>query len=109
MPLDAQRIGIDFDSLQGVVQSVGIGGASRDYEEGGALLFSDPGVALHFYALDLIITAPSPDIFDVPSLLGRDVLSRWRVIVDYEGGELSCGVRSSDRAVAIAPSQRGSE
>ena len=101
MPLDAQRIGVDFSRLSGEVESVGIGGLVRNYTEQAVLVFNEPSRRLVGYFINLEITSPGPDIEDVPSLLGRDVLDRWRMNYDPGNSRLTFTVRSMDFSVPV--------
>lgn len=101
MPLDGRRLGIDYRRLQGRVESVGIGGTSHDYREPGLLIFAESAKTLRAYELDLVVAASSSEILDLPSLLGRDVLNRWRITMDYRAGELACEVLSADYTVKV--------
>lgn len=102
MPADALRMAVDFGALRGTGDSVGIGGAARTFLEEAALVFSEPGRWLYVYSIDLRIAAPSPDIMDMPSLLGRDVLDRWRMTYDPGKDQLKFRVRSWDQKISVA-------
>jgi hypothetical protein len=43
---------------------------------------------------------------DIPSLLGRDILNRWRVVVDYPKRELSLLARTWDGRYPVSPNIR---
>lgn len=101
MPADALRMGLDYSKLTRRTESVGIGGTARTYIEEAALVYSEPGRFLYLYFVDLRIAAPSPEIMDLPSLLGRDVLDRWRMTYDPQRGELRFRVRSADQRMSI--------
>lgn len=45
-----------------------------------------------------MIAAPGPDIADIPSVLGRDILNRWRMFYNYQSRRLTFGVLSADFA-----------
>ena len=51
---------------------------------------------LQIYRLDLLIAAPTASNRDLPSLLGRYVLNRWRMDYDPAEGRLECTVRNAD-------------
>lgn len=76
MPLDAVRIGVDYGKLTGSTESVGIGGITNNFVEPAVVIFSEPRQCLYVYRIDLQIASPVPDIMDIPSLLGRDILDR---------------------------------
>jgi predicted aspartyl protease len=82
MPGDARRLGVDFSRLSGSRDCVGIGGIASCFVEPALMVFNDPGVALYVYELDLDIMRDDPNIQDVHSLLGRDVLDQWRILYD---------------------------
>jgi hypothetical protein len=79
MPLDGMRMGIDYARLSGSAESIGIGGISRNFVEPATIIFSEPRRDLFIYMIQLHICSPTPDIMDIPSLLGRDILDRWRM------------------------------
>ena len=73
----------------------GIAGSLRSYDLPCELVFED-GYKSHFYE----ITAGVPDprrYGNLPSILGRDVLQRWRMVYDEPRSVLSFTVRSADR------------
>ena len=60
------------------------------------MLFSNPEIGLRGYWLDFILSAPSDEITDMPSLLGRDIIDRWRMVYDKANDEITFDVRSAD-------------
>ena len=94
-PADAIRARIPFDELGNRVGYLGIGGSSAYFRESANLLFEDDSY-LQIYRLDLLIAAPTASNRDLPSLLGRDVLNRWRMDYDPADGRLECIVRNAD-------------
>ena len=103
MPLDGVRLGIDYSALSGSVQCIGIGGLTNHYIEPATLVFAEPGLNLYLYMIQLQIAAASPDIMNVVSLLGRDVLRHWRMVCDPTRNRLTFGVLSSDYTVPVRP------
>lgn len=97
MPGDAQRLGVPFDRLQGDHECGGIGGTIRHFAEQAVLVFSDSGVALYAYELQIAVMPNDPGMEEVPSLLGRDVVDRWRITYDPNGTGLRAKPRSADR------------
>ncbi|MCA1595315.1 MAG: hypothetical protein LC772_02655 [Chloroflexi bacterium] len=88
---------IPFDQLRGDRECAGIGGITHLYEEGAVLVFSEPGVALYAYDLPVDIMPDDPEMTAMPSLLGRDILNRWRITYDPTGVGLKINVRTADR------------
>ncbi len=97
MPVDGRRLGIQYDQLQGDRECGGIGGTVHCYVERAVLVFNDPGVELYAYDLEIDVMQYDPEMEDVPSLLGRDVIDRWRITYDPQGVGLKVKVRSADR------------
>ena len=95
MPLDAQRMGIDYGLLGNELSTLGIGGESENFTESAYLVFVGDE-ALYGYAIDLHICKPAEELMTIPSLLGRDIIDRWRVTYDKSASELQAEVISSD-------------
>ncbi len=95
MPLDAQRFGVDYDQLNDKETSLGIGGASENYIETALMVFADDN-QLYIYSIKLGISTPSEEIMDIPSLLGRDIIDKWRVTYDKSQSEFTAEVVASD-------------
>ena len=51
---------------------------------------------IYAYDIRLLIHHPTDDAMRVPSLLGRDVIDRWRVTYDKSARELVADVVSAD-------------
>ena len=101
MPMDGQRMKLDYNTLNAGVESRGVGGISRNFSEQAILAFSEPGRFIHVYVITLQIAPPSPDIIDIPSLLGRDVLDRWIMTYNPKGKRLTFKVLSADHTIPI--------
>ena len=102
-PADGRAVGVDHQRLGKVVTSLGTGGLAESQTVRASLVFTDPGRAHYIYHLDpLDVAVPHPDIDEMPSLLGREVLDRWRMTYDPTKPELSFRVRSADRVVPIS-------
>ncbi len=96
MPIDSGRMGVDFSQLKITAESHGIGGLNRQFLEPAILAFTEPGVCLHVYFLSMRIATPTPDISDIPSILGRDIIDRWAVTYDKQNAGLTAEVIQSD-------------
>ena len=90
MPLDAQRIGIDYGLFENEVSTLGIGGATESFVEPAYLAFVGDE-ALYGYEFELHVCTPADELMTVPSLLGRDITDRWRVTYDKSKSETSGG------------------
>ena len=101
-PLDSARLGIDYSRLEGHAESWGIGGVAHNFIEDAVLVFSEPGVALYVYRLTIDISPPGPAIpADLPSLLGRDILDRWRMTYSPLKKNLRFKVFEADETVKL--------
>jgi hypothetical protein len=61
--------------------SEGIGGESEGFNERAVLTFSDKRF-IYSYVLKVEISKPTRRNLRFPSLLGRDLLDRWRFVMD---------------------------
>ena len=101
MPADSRRLKVPFHELNGDNPCGGIGGTVHCYVERAFLVFSDPGKALYAYELDMDIMPDDPQMEDVTSLLGRDVIDRWQITYDPERSKLTIIPRSADMTLPI--------
>ena len=101
MPIDGQRMGIDYSKLTGSADSVGFGGISQNYIEMAALAFSEPRTAIHVYFVDLHIAEPMVDIISLPSVLGRDILDRWQMNYHPTEDVLEFTVLGADASIPL--------
>lgn len=97
-PSDAQDLGIPFDMLQDESISRGIGGGASYYRESALLEFRD-GPIRSVYDIQLLIAKPTEDNSGFPSLLGRNIISRWSVLYEPINGRLECRVLDADFAL----------
>lgn len=81
MPRDARRLGVDHSALTKTTTSAGVGGSSVDYITDANVVFTDK--VFHIYRTPLIVMAPREGAEKFPSLLGRNILNRWRLVLDY--------------------------
>jgi len=100
MPADAQRIGVDYSKLTGVRDAVGIGGINRSCTERVLIAFTDPGKSLYVYQIEMVIPTAAPELFRLPSLLGRDILNRWSMSYNLSRNRLSIRVVTADYTLA---------
>ena len=60
------------------------------------------GEYIYMYELALEIAEPTAHNLGIPSLLGRDILSRWLLRYEAPGGLLAAEVDSADLVVSRA-------
>src|SRR5277367_5195431 len=81
MPPDSGKLGVDFSSLITQTTCDGIGGSARCFSEKAMLSFADNRyVYSYIIAVDLLV--PDRHNRRMPSLLGRDLMNRWRSVFD---------------------------
>lgn len=100
-PLDGLRIGMDYSALSDTSESVGVGGIVDNFVEPALIVFNEPGRMLYVYTIVVAIAPPSPDIMDLPSLLGRDILKQWRMVVEPHRDVLTFTVRTADVRIPL--------
>ena len=99
---DASKMQIDYSRLKfGKQISVGIGGSTRHYIEPAIVTFEEAGRRLHVYQIELAIAQYNGKLRRVPSLLGRDVLDRWRMSYNPSRDRLTFQVISADQTIHV--------
>jgi hypothetical protein len=101
MPADGVVVGVDYSQLTTKREIGGMGGISVNYMEPALAVFSEEAVALHCYVVQVCMVPPRPEMMQVPSLLGRDILDRWRMVYSPTEGELAFEVKGSDLSVDV--------
>jgi len=97
MPADALTLGVDYSQLSNPFESFGIGGSAPTYVERARVAFADVNEHLLYgYDIELLVHHPTDDAMRMPSLLGRNIIDRWRVTYDKSVPELVAEVVSSD-------------
>ena len=99
MAEDAIQMGIDFGNLT-LSSSLGsgVGGYIRIYQMSASITFADRE-NLYVYHAELAIAEPGEHNRGLPSLLGRDILNRWRLRYDAPANALEAQVDSADLIV----------
>ncbi len=96
-PRDGLDMGVPFDLLENSVAALGIGGRSIYFPEPAVLLFTDHSAQQrHGYRISVNIAKPGDVGTRLPSLLGRDVIRRWRMDYDPTDDRLEFTVRDAD-------------
>ena len=83
-PVDSTRLGVDYARCTPNPEPVaGVGGETRDtYLETAVLAFSDEdGLTTYGYVVEVLIFPQKKETEKLVSVVGRDILSRWRM--DY--------------------------
>ena len=95
-PADAALIGVEYKNLKGAVPAKGTTGISSNYQESGLLLFLEENGRIPVYRVRILIAPRTEDNYDLPSLLGRDVLDKWRMLYDPNRNRLEFIVIRAD-------------
>ncbi len=96
MPDDTIRSGIDVSKLHGCEPVGGVGGTLTTFHEHALLVFSESKKNLYLYKLSVLIAPLGEPLAKTPSLLGRDILDRWRMTYSPATNYLSFKVVSAD-------------
>lgn len=102
MPMDGTKMGIDYDKLTRECSSRGVGGFAKNYLDAAIIAFRDVDGTIYSYKIDLMIAAPTNDNMNIPALLGRDIINRWRINYDPIIDTLECHVNNAD--ISMGPS-----
>ena len=103
MPADGLTIGIDYQALINSRVVGGLGGNARCFQEAAVIVFDEPNRTLiRSYFITLIIPQVHPDLMRMPSIVGRDILDRWRMNYDPSKNVLKFTVRSADHTTKTA-------
>jgi hypothetical protein len=102
MQLDAIRLNIDYASLTETRINTGIGGNSTDWIVPATILFSEPRVKIYGYDITLTIVHPKPELETCPSLLGRDIINKWRMVYDPPANSLKVEVLRYDQEYPLS-------
>ena len=94
-PNDGHRIGVDYGALENPQGITGIGGEARAYEEPAILCFGGSS-KIYVYQLPILFLEPLEEYMQYPSLLGRDILSKWKMVYSPQENHLSFEVKVSD-------------
>ncbi len=101
-PMDGIRLKVDYGQLSGDVETVGINGTSHDFTEPAVVVFSEPKRFLYAYNITLRIAPIGPEIMDLPSILGRDILDKWRMTYNPQKRRLAFKVILADITVPLS-------
>lgn len=97
-----QRLAVDYGLFTEVQTASGIGGTEDLFAEAARVFFLDPDRnEIIGYDIQVSILPLSPQYLGYPSLLGRDVVNRWRLECDFANGIVAAEVRSADPRVPL--------
>ena len=93
------RMGCPFDRLTTPAEFVSAGGTHVYYRELAVIGFHDDESMQREFEIELYVGKPHPVTNGLDSLLGRDVLNRWRIVYDPTDSALEIFVRSADHTM----------
>jgi hypothetical protein len=100
MPADSKRLGIDFSKLGKPVEAGGVGGPCKIYITPATVIFEESEKLIQYHT-QLSICEEKPECMDLPSLLGRDILSQWRMNYSPTRRRLTFDVIYADETTPI--------
>ena len=101
MPADGLTMGINYQALIDPRIVGGLGGTSNCFAEDALIAFHEPNRNLiQTYEVTIVIPEVQPSIMKMPSIVGRDILDRWRLNYDPSRGSLIFTVRSAEHTGA---------
>lgn len=100
MPLDGNRISLDYSLLVNKQRCTGFGGSAIGFLERGVIAFSD-GIAIFMYEVWLLIVKPKRGLMKTPSVLCRDVLNRLIINYDFPNAKIEMQNDNADYIIAV--------
>ena len=88
MPREGTRLQINYERLRFDGTASGMGGVVNHSVVDASISFWSHLVA-YSYRINLVVCPPEENLMAIPSLLGRDVIDKWRVIYDRPNSVLS--------------------
>lgn len=100
MPEDGLRLGIPYKQLVYDRDCIGLGGRAKICEINALITFSEQRRAFT-YRVKLGIAQLQKDILIAPSLLGRDIVNRTRMVYQHSNSTVNFKVISADATQSI--------
>ena len=102
MPTETFAVGVDYTLLEDPFEVTTAGGTSEMFVEPAEVYFEDEDArARYAYRVMLLIAPPSIETTHLPSLLGRDIINRWRIDYHPTSSELRCEVITADEVIEL--------
>ncbi len=103
-PIDARRLGINYEKLENRQISWGIGGECTYFTEPMQVFFLEDDT-VHEYEFPIDVLKPAKDTDRLPSLLGRDIIDHWHVTYKPSANELTAKVLWASRIMKTDQSE----
>ena len=101
LPTDGGKLQLDYSLLENPGKTIGIGGPAPIYRERAIIVFTERKKTLYLYEIDLVIIPPNRHNRSLPSLLGRNILDRWRMHYSPTTKRLLFQVKTYDHMIPI--------
>lgn len=102
-PGDGENFFGDYSRLGRRGMSQGTAGTIDTFVERAHFAFTHvDGMSKFVYEVDIRILSPTPGLAGLPSLIGRDILDRWRMVYDPVNSELTFDVHSADDSLPVS-------
>ena len=110
-PVDSLRMNLDWKQLDWTQlaqlnESIGIGGLSYNWPEKAQVVFTEPNQRVYVYNITIEIAEPNRFNLILPSILGRDILNRWKMTYAPSSRTLAFEVVTADEIIPLSPSPR---
>lgn len=102
MPADAERLKVDRSKLNYSRTSTGIGGDCQEKIAPCSLYVADDDT-IYGYRLPLGIAETNPQMEEMPSILGMDIMRYWKIYFDYPEKVIKFTVQMSDDERPLHP------
>ena len=96
MPIDAARLRVNHNRFKIESEMRGIGGTGINYPEQCLVAFTEAGKKAFVYDLTVLFAKPEKYNKTTPSILGRDIIDRWRMMYEKPKNRLTFTVISAD-------------
>lgn len=101
MPDDWELLGLDYSKLTGTTIIGGVGGFATFHTAKSFFSFVISDIAVYIYSVEVAVAPPDTHYREIPSLLGRDILDKWKMFYYPRGGTLEFEILQSDLEMAI--------
>jgi hypothetical protein len=102
LPADSGKIPLDFEKLKDKTPSCTLNGTCNLYTIPATLQFFEPD-CIYSYDIELKIAPKNPQLMELPSIVGRNIIDRWSMNYCRSKKRLNIKVISADRIQKYNP------
>jgi predicted aspartyl protease len=95
MPADGARLKIDYAGLDYKHTSIGVGGECKEHPAATILMVSN-ATTVYAHKRAIGIAERRPELMEMPSILGMDVLREWEIVFNYPEKLIKIIVKNCD-------------